>query len=76
MNTAPVTRLEYSIVEMIAGATARTGWTQEELSENLGYDSQYLKNAKVRKRLAAIPAGALLKLAAMAGREMRFIEKE
>ena len=66
--------LDRSIAEVIAAAKLRTGWTEEQISQNIGYNPQYLKSLKTRGKLRKIPTDKLQILAVMAGREIRFVE--
>ncbi len=66
--------LDRSIAEVIAAAKLRTGWTEEQISQNIGYNPQYLKSLKTRGKLRKIPTDKLQILAVMAGREIRIVE--
>lgn len=66
--------LDRSIAEVIAAAKLRTGWTEEQISQNIGYNPQYLKSLKTTGKLRRMPADKLQILAVMAGREIRFVE--
>ena len=66
--------LDRSIAEVIAAVKLRTGWTEEQISQNIGYNPQYLKSLKTRGKLRRMPAEKLQILAVMAGREIRFVE--
>ena len=70
MTGAPIQDLEQLIRELIAGALFRTGWNQEELSENLGYGSQYIAGAKHHRTLHKMRAESLVTLARLAGKKL------
>lgn len=66
--------LDRSIAEVIAAAKLRTGWTEEQISQNIGNGPKYLRNMKTTGTLRKMPAEKLQILAVMAGREIRFVE--
>ena len=70
MTGTPIQDLEQMIRELVEGALFRTGWKQEELSENLGYNSQYIAGAKHHRTLHKMRAESLATLARLAGKKL------
>lgn len=71
MTGTPIQDLEQMIRELVAGALFRTGWKQEKLSENLGYNPQYLARGKHDGTLHNMSAGSLATLARLAGKKIK-----
>lgn len=68
----PISDMEEQIVVLIAQVRHRTGWTDKQISVNLGHHENYLRDGRTRKALHTMQAGTLLRLAMMAGRKMTF----
>lgn len=64
------TEFAEEILALIALARARMKMSQEELSEAVGQNKQYLSNHKTRGTLTQMPVKTLLMLAAYAGRDI------
>lgn len=73
-TAGPFTDMEYELEELIAGARARTRFSQKQLSRELGFEENYLRNRKHDRELTRMPLGVVMRLAMMAGREIRFVK--
>lgn len=70
----PATRMKKDIEKLISDVSIETGWTERQISEKLGKNQHYLRNAKAQDNLLHLPVIVLMQLAWWAGREMSFNE--
>lgn len=75
-RTGPARALEYEIAGLIARVKLRTRWPEKQISVNLGYEENFIRDRKSRGTLGTIKAETLYALAEMAGCTIRIEEKE